>query len=124
MQIIALGQFLMVPSLMIYFLDTVSEKSAPSSFMRICVRIWLALLTRSTPIFTLLEGFSSLLVIQAVGQFVRWIVNNCSDSWMVDLLIFWKKNRLSIHRSFFFLGLGGFSLHLFIFFIKFIHHSL
>ncbi|QSL65007.1 hypothetical protein MERGE_002311 [Pneumocystis wakefieldiae] len=85
-QIIALGQFLMVPSLMIYFLDTVSEKSAPSSFMRICVRIWLALLTRSTPIFTLLEGFSSLLVIQAVGQFVRWIVNNCSDSWMIFLL--------------------------------------
>ncbi|KTW29858.1 hypothetical protein T552_01062 [Pneumocystis carinii B80] len=76
----------MVPSLMIYFLDTISEELLPSSFIRFSTSVWLGLLTRSTPIFTLLEGFTSLLVIQALGQFVRWVVNNYSDMWMIFLL--------------------------------------
>ncbi|KAG5438970.1 hypothetical protein PCANB_002300 [Pneumocystis canis] len=85
-QIILLSQFLIVPSLMIYFLDTISEQSTHSWITRFLTNIWLGLLTRSTPIFTLLEGFTSLLVIQALGQFVKWLVNNCSDSWMILLL--------------------------------------
>ncbi|KAG5440040.1 hypothetical protein PCK2_000648 [Pneumocystis canis] len=79
-------QFLIVPSLMIYFLDTLSEQSTHSWITRFLTNIWLGLLTRSTPVFTLLEGFTSLLVIQALGQFVKWLVNNCSDSWMILLL--------------------------------------
>lgn len=82
-QIIMLSQFLVVPSLMIYFLDTISEKSPHSWFIRFITNTWLAFLTRSTPIFTLLEGFTSLLVIQALGQCIKWLVNNSSDSWMV-----------------------------------------
>ncbi|KTW28673.1 uncharacterized protein T551_02523 [Pneumocystis jirovecii RU7] len=85
-QIIMLSQFLVVPSLMIYFLDTISEKSPHSWFIRFITNTWLAFLTRSTPIFTLLEGFTSLLVIQALGQCIKWLVNNSSDSWMIILL--------------------------------------
>lgn len=46
---------------------------------------WEKLLRWSTPVFQLVEGFCSLLVIQAAGQITRWLVNRGgrSDSWMV-----------------------------------------
>lgn len=46
---------------------------------------WDRLLTWSTPVFQLCEGFCSLLVIQAAGQITRWLVNRTEgkDSWMV-----------------------------------------
>jgi hypothetical protein len=46
---------------------------------------WDKLLWYSTPVFQLLEGFCSLLVIQAAGQITRWLVNSRErgDSWMV-----------------------------------------
>lgn len=47
---------------------------------------WDKLLRWSTPVFQLVEGFCSLLVIQAAGQITRWLVNRGgrSDSWMVS----------------------------------------
>ncbi|KAL8691183.1 MAG: hypothetical protein Q9218_003533 [Villophora microphyllina] len=50
---------------------------------------WDKLLTWSTPAFQLVEGFCSLLVIQAAGQVTRWLVNRSgkSDSWMIGLLV-------------------------------------
>ncbi|KAL7270652.1 hypothetical protein RUND412_006631 [Rhizina undulata] len=49
---------------------------------------WYHFLKYSTPVFQLCEGFCTLLVIQAVGQISRWLVNrNKSDSWMIALLI-------------------------------------
>lgn len=49
------------------------------------VGAWDKLLTWSTPVFQLSEGFCSLLVIQAAGQVTRWLVNRSGrgDSWMV-----------------------------------------
>lgn len=46
---------------------------------------WDKLLRWSTPVFQLVEGFCSLLVIQSAGQITRWLVNRGgrSDSWMV-----------------------------------------
>lgn len=46
---------------------------------------WDRMLRWSTPVFQLVEGFCSLLVIQAAGQITRWLVNRGgrSDSWMV-----------------------------------------
>lgn len=46
---------------------------------------WDKMLRWSTPVFQLVEGFCSLLVIQAAGQITRWLVNRGgrSDSWMV-----------------------------------------
>ncbi|KAL9115431.1 MAG: hypothetical protein Q9227_000752 [Pyrenula ochraceoflavens] len=51
---------------------------------------WEKLLRWSTPLFQLVEGFCSLLVIQAAGQMTRWLVNHGErgDSWMIALLAF------------------------------------
>ncbi|KIV86874.1 hypothetical protein PV11_02456 [Exophiala sideris] len=50
---------------------------------------WDLLLRWSSPMFQLLEGFCSLLVIQAVGQFSKWLVNRSewSDAWLLTLLV-------------------------------------
>ena len=48
---------------------------------------WSWLLTNMTPVFTLVEGFASLLVIQACGQFSRWCVKNKSDVFLISTLV-------------------------------------
>jgi hypothetical protein len=49
---------------------------------------WDRTLSYSSPIFQLLEGFCSLLVIQAAGQITKWLVNRGrSDTWVVSLQI-------------------------------------
>lgn len=49
---------------------------------------WDSVLRYSGPVFQLLEGFCTLLVIQAVGQLTRWLVNSGrSDSWVVCLVL-------------------------------------
>jgi hypothetical protein len=50
---------------------------------------WDNMLSYSSPVFQLLEGFCSLLVIQAAGQITRWLVNRGrSDTWVVGLPAF------------------------------------
>ncbi|KAI0171042.1 ICE2 protein [Pestalotiopsis sp. NC0098] len=50
---------------------------------------WDNTLSYSSPVFQLLEGFCTLLVIQAAGQITRWLVNRGrSDTWVLILLIF------------------------------------
>ncbi|GJN67897.1 hypothetical protein PLIIFM63780_001930 [Purpureocillium lilacinum] len=50
---------------------------------------WDKVLRYSGPGFQLLEGFCTLLVIQAVGQITRWLVNRGrSDTWVIILLAF------------------------------------
>ncbi|KAK2070021.1 hypothetical protein P8C59_004556 [Phyllachora maydis] len=50
---------------------------------------WDKALSWSSPIFQLLEGFCTLLVIQAAGQITRWLVNRGrSDTWLIILLVF------------------------------------
>lgn len=49
---------------------------------------WDSVLRYSGPIFQLLEGFCTLLVIQAAGQITRWLVNRGrSDTWVVSCLL-------------------------------------
>jgi hypothetical protein len=46
---------------------------------------WHNVLSYSGPAFQLLEGFCTLLVIQAAGQITRWLVNRGrSDTWVVS----------------------------------------
>ncbi|CAM1500557.1 Fc.00g097190.m01.CDS01 [Cosmosporella sp. VM-42] len=50
---------------------------------------WDNVLRYSGPVFQLLEGFCTLLVIQAAGQITRWLVNRGrSDTWVIVLLVF------------------------------------
>lgn len=47
---------------------------------------WDNVLRYSGPVFQLLEGFCTLLVIQAAGQITRWLVNRGrSDTWVVSV---------------------------------------
>jgi hypothetical protein len=85
--LIGLVQNFIIPTILVWVLNAFSTNSAPSTWThRILITPWDWTLTRSTPLFTLIEGFASLLVIQAVGQICRWVVNNRSDSWMVHSL--------------------------------------
>jgi len=49
---------------------------------------WDKILRWSSPVFQLLEGFCSLLVIQATGQLTRWLVNRSerSDAWLLIII--------------------------------------
>ena len=112
---IGLTQWLIIPSLLIWSLNrfsiepddkngwverTLNGKRAQDTSVQqwifgpdglvecITIGSWEKLLTYSTPVFQLCEGFCSLLVIQAAGQITRWLVNRGgrSDSWMVRWL--------------------------------------
>ncbi|ORY65538.1 ICE2-domain-containing protein [Pseudomassariella vexata] len=49
---------------------------------------WDKTLRYSSPVFQLLEGFCTLLVIQAAGQITKWLANRGrSDTWVLILLI-------------------------------------
>lgn len=55
---------------------------------------WDNTLRYSSPVFQLMEGFCSLLVIQAAGQMTKWLVNRGrSDTWMVS------PPRLAMHGN-------------------------
>ncbi|OAA33304.1 ER membrane protein [Moelleriella libera RCEF 2490] len=48
---------------------------------------WDNILRHAGPVFQLIEGFCTLLVIQAAGQITRWLVNRGrSDTWVIVLL--------------------------------------
>ncbi|KAH0613086.1 uncharacterized protein H6S33_009466 [Morchella sextelata] len=104
LSVVGVAQHLVIiPGLLIYALNKFSDnegnggKSAgyvhdeswnPSWVDKLSIVPWDNFLTFSTPVFQLCEGFCSLLVIQAVGQISRWLVNrNKSDSWMIALLV-------------------------------------
>ncbi|MCJ1290475.1 hypothetical protein MMC34_002013 [Xylographa carneopallida] len=115
-QAIGLTQWIILPSLLIWSLNrfsvdadntsgwverTFSGKRAKDTSLRewifgpdglveaLTIGTWDKLLRWSTPVFQLVEGFCSLLVIQAAGQITRWLVNRGgrSDSWMIGLLV-------------------------------------
>lgn len=111
-KIIAFTQWFMLPGLLIWSLNrfsvdptarlswverTFSGKRAPATSLSqwifgpdglletATVGSWDRFLRWSIPVFQLVEGFCSLLVIQAAGQITRWLVNKSSrgDTWMV-----------------------------------------
>ncbi|KAI5785682.1 ICE2-domain-containing protein [Pyronema domesticum] len=67
----------------------VADRSDRTQVDKLTIGPWDTFLTFSTPMFQLSEGFCSLLVIQALGQISRWLVNRKkkSDTWMIMLLI-------------------------------------
>ena len=112
-QIVGLVQWATVPTLLIWSLNrfsvepvgnsswverTFSGKRATDTsvwqwiagpdglFESVTVGLWDKALRWLAPFFQILEGFCSLLVIQAAGQITRWLVNRGgrSDSWMVS----------------------------------------
>ena len=60
----------------------------------VTIGTWYKTLRWSTPVFQLCEGFCSLLVIQAAGQITRWVVNRGGrgEVWMVSLVFCFGKS--------------------------------
>ncbi|KAF8474932.1 ICE2-domain-containing protein [Kalaharituber pfeilii] len=108
-KVLGFFHYLLVPFLFFYFLgrwspEKWSPKDSGNGFLKhhfesvsgqeqtwtekFFLGWWGWFLKWSTPMFQLLEGFCTLLVIQTFGQISRWLVNrNKSDSWMIALLV-------------------------------------
>lgn len=86
-------QHMFLPSILSLFLAVfASEESIPdpqTPAARVwwsLVEVWKVFLVNSTPLFTILEGFCSLLSIQAIGQLSQYL-NRRSDTWSIVSLI-------------------------------------
>ena len=87
-------QTLIIPIILVTVLNAfTTPNAAPSTWThKILLTPWDWTLSKTTPLFTLIEGFASLLVIQAIGHICRWVVNNRSDTWMVNTFIVPSRN--------------------------------
>lgn len=79
------GQYVILPSLLTYFLNYCQQQ--PTASPHPVVEVWRVLLLHCTPMFTILEGFCSLLLIQAIGQTVNWFTRYRLDTWLIVLLV-------------------------------------
>ncbi|KAL2017568.1 hypothetical protein VTK56DRAFT_1941 [Thermocarpiscus australiensis] len=113
--VVGLSQWIVIPALLIWSLNRFSVDAGSTNWVSrtfshlsthhktwwewffgqegfletVALGAWDNTLSYSSPVFQLLEGFCSLLVIQAAGQFTRWLVNRGrSDTWVIILLIF------------------------------------
>ncbi|KAL2260934.1 hypothetical protein VTK26DRAFT_4936 [Humicola hyalothermophila] len=113
--LIGLSQWIVIPALLIWSLSRFSVDAGNASWVArtfssvttrhktwrdwlfgqegfvetVALGAWDNTLSYSSPVFQLLEGFCSLLVIQAAGQITRWLVNRGrSDTWVIILLVF------------------------------------
>ncbi|MCH0628958.1 hypothetical protein JNB11_03145 [Kocuria palustris] len=78
------GQYIILPSLLMFFLNYCEQKGAGYNPL---VNAWKVILSHCTPTFTILEGFCSLLLIQAVGQTLHWFTRYRLDTWLIVSLI-------------------------------------
>lgn len=78
------SQHLFIPSILMFFLSYCSQKDLG---MPAVIRLWRFLLVHLTSVFTIAEGFCSLLLIQAVSQTLNWLTTYKSDSWLFVSLI-------------------------------------
>lgn len=77
-------QHLFIPSILMFFLLYSSQKDLG---LPVVIRVWRFLLVHLTSVFTVSEGFCSLLLIQAISQTFSWLTTYKSDSWLFVSLI-------------------------------------
>lgn len=75
-------QHLVIPALLILHLGLFSPPEEPSPIWLKVIHPWRLFVKMSTPLFTILEGFCTLLVIQATGQISKWMIRR-SDTYML-----------------------------------------
>lgn len=78
-------QHFLLPSLLTFFLSLYGALTPPPQLWG--VDMWKLFIANSTAIFTILEGFCSLLLIQAIGQTLNWLTAYKSDSWLIVALV-------------------------------------
>ncbi|KAK9450813.1 ICE2-domain-containing protein [Limtongia smithiae] len=85
--IVYYSQHVIVPSLLILFINIYTESpDCPPGWSRVLAP-WRYFLENATPGFTILEGFCTLLVVQAAGQISRWLMARNADLWTILLLM-------------------------------------
>lgn len=83
-------QHIIIPSLLILHLSLFSstgDESTPLYTWLNIIHPWKVFVKNSTPLFTILEGFCTLLVIQATGHIMRYLIHKKSDNWMFVQII-------------------------------------
>lgn len=83
-------QILAVPAILLVFLNLYHSPAHAAQYGRLLVQIpcaWETILKALTPVFTLLEGVSTLLVIQALGQISRYLIEERNESFQFVFLI-------------------------------------
>ncbi|KAG0680368.1 hypothetical protein C6P40_004546 [Pichia californica] len=97
-------QHLLLPTLLSFFLtifnnnliinnnninnnDVFSSSILRKIWWEYIIQFWKFFLINSTPLFTILEGFCSLLSIQAIGQLFKYFIKNKSDIWSILNLV-------------------------------------
>lgn len=80
-------QHIIIPSLLTLFLSYYRTNQPTTLTAYHPHEIWRYFIVNSTPIFTILEGFCSLLLIQAIGETVNWLTVYKSDSWLIVSLM-------------------------------------
>ncbi|EPX70588.1 ICE2 family ER membrane protein [Schizosaccharomyces octosporus yFS286] len=77
---------LLVLQLLIIVLN-ISPSLEQNKIANYVIHAWNVILLHCTPLFNLLEGLASLLVIQALGHLGRWLVHYKSENWMFFILL-------------------------------------
>ncbi|KAK7205787.1 hypothetical protein BZA70DRAFT_256649 [Myxozyma melibiosi] len=85
--IVYYSQHVIIPSLFIMFLNIYSDSEHTYAVWSRILIPWRYFLENATAGFTILEGFCTLLVIQAAGQISRYLVKRNSDLWTIILLV-------------------------------------
>lgn len=78
-------QHVFIPTILMYFVLYYSHKAPESDSWPVVV--WRYVLVHATPVFTVAEGFCSLLLIQAASQTLTYLQENVSDSWLLVSLM-------------------------------------
>lgn len=92
-------QHLLLPTLLSFFLSIFQPETGLDLNLRditilekiwwlYIIKFWKFFLINSTPLFTILEGFCSLLSVQAIGQMLKYFIKNKSaDTWSILNLV-------------------------------------
>lgn len=62
-------------------------QSEATHLWKLIIQVWKWFVENATPLFTTLEGFCTLLVIQVAGRFSSWLVRTKSDFWVILILL-------------------------------------
>lgn len=79
------AQHVFLPSILMYIILYCQNQNSRSYFA--VVAVWRYILVHLTPVFTIAEGFCSLLLLQAISQTLDWLTLYKSDSWLFVSLI-------------------------------------
>lgn len=79
------AQHLLIPSILMVFLSYCSQNK--TIVPPVVLEVWRYLLVHLTLVFTISEGFCSLLLMQAISQTLDWLTDYKSDSWLFVSLI-------------------------------------